>query len=90
MTENSKKIDKLLRLAKDVDEPTFQRKSQYQSFKSKKGITPSEIQRFIDGIESILFSTLHKYLVCQIDVYARLLISEFGSLANPITTRGAN
>ena len=54
MTENSKKIDKLLRLAKDVDEPTFQRKSQYQSFKSKKGITPSEIQRFTDGIESIL------------------------------------
>ena len=52
MTENSKKIDKLLRLAKDVDEPTFQRKSQYQSFKSKKGITPPEIQRFIDGIES--------------------------------------
>ena len=67
MTENSKKIDKLLRLAKDVDEPTFQRKSQYQSFKSKKGITPSEIQRFIDGIESILFSTLHKYLVCPIE-----------------------
>ena len=52
MTENSKKIDKLLRLAKEVDESTFQRKSQYQSFKSKKGITPPEIQRFIDGIES--------------------------------------
>lgn len=55
MTENSKKIDKLLRLAKEVDESTFQRKSQYQSFKSKKGITPSEIQRFIDGLEILNF-----------------------------------
>ena len=68
MTENSKKIDKLLRLAKDVDEPTFQRKSQYQSFKSKKGITPPEIQRFIDGIKSayiyILFN-IYKFIFMQ-------------------------
>ena len=49
MSENSKKIDKLLRLAKDLDEPSFQRKSQYQSFKVKKHIQPDDVQQFIAG-----------------------------------------
>ena len=49
MSENSKKIDQLLRLAKDLDEPSFQRKSQYQSFKVKKHIQPDDVQQFIAG-----------------------------------------
>ena len=60
MSENSKKIDKLLQLAKDLDEPSFQRKSQYQSFKVKKHIQPDDIQQFIEG------ST---YFVLCIDLY---------------------
>ena len=55
MSENSKKIDKLLRLAKDLDEPSFQRKSQYQSFKVKKHIQSDDIQQFIEG--SIICTT---------------------------------
>jgi len=56
MSENSKKIYKLLRLAKDLDEPSFQRKSQYQSFKVKKHIQSDDIQQFIEGLVDLDFN----------------------------------
>jgi len=56
MSENSKKIDQLLRLAKDLDEPSFQRKSQYQSFKVKKHIQPDDVQQFIEGLVDLDFN----------------------------------
>ena len=46
----SKKIDGLIRIAKDCDETTFQKKSKYQKFKGEKHVQPSEIQQIIDGM----------------------------------------
>ena len=54
----SKKIDGLIKLAKDCDEPTFQRKSKYQKFKTEKHIQPHEIQQLVDGNVLILISEL--------------------------------
>ena len=57
----SKKIDGIIKLAKDCDEPTFQRKSKYQKFKTEKHIQPPEIQQLVDGNVLILMSELQIY-----------------------------
>ena len=77
MSENSKKIDKLLRLAKDLDEPSFQRKSQYQSFKVKKHIQLDDIQQFIEGSICTMYCSLFE-LSTRAITYNLLLIINRG------------
>ena len=74
MSENSKKIYKLLQLAKDLDEPSFQRKSQYQSFKVKKHIQPDDIQQFIEGSTYLYYDYMY-HTKWSLHVFFRQIIA---------------